>query len=144
MDSTAQKAFELVKKKMCEAPVLALPDFMKPFEVECDASSFMAKEVECKAAKWVEFYNLSTLQPSTRRQTNIVADALSRRHNLLGIMETKILGFEVMKESYKDDLELKEIMESCKNGVHGSFVIVDGFLFKGNKLCVPKVQFESC
>ncbi|XP_021737704.1 uncharacterized protein LOC110704217 [Chenopodium quinoa] len=201
----AQKAFELVKKKMCEAPVLALPDFMKPFEVECDASGkgigavliqekkpiayfseklsqgklnystydkeFYAmvraldhwshylrpqpfilhsdheslrfihgqKKLNARHAKWVEFlqsFNFATKYK--KGKTNIVADALSRRHNLLGIMETKILGFEVMKESYKDDLELKEIMESCKNGVHGSFVIIDGFLFKGNKLCVPK------
>ncbi|XP_021759479.1 uncharacterized protein LOC110724369 [Chenopodium quinoa] len=201
----AQKAFELVKKKMCEALVLALPDFMKPFEVECGASGkgigavliqekkpiayfseklsqgklnystydkeFYAmvraldhwshylrpqpfilhsdhesfrfihgqKKLNARHAKWVEFlqsFNFATKYK--KGKTNIVADALSRRHNLLGIMETKILGFEVMKESYKDDLELKEIMESCKNGVHGSFVIVDGFLFKGNKLCVPK------
>ncbi|XP_021727697.1 uncharacterized protein LOC110694841 [Chenopodium quinoa] len=152
----AQKAFELVKKKMCEAPVLALPDFMKPFEVECDASgkgigavliqekkpiAFIhgQKKLNARHAKWVEFlqsFNFATKYK--KGKTNIVADALSRRHNLLGIMETKILGFEVMKESYKDDLELKEIMESCKNGVHGSFVVIDGFLFKGNKLCVPK------
>ncbi|XP_021731525.1 uncharacterized protein LOC110698413 [Chenopodium quinoa] len=97
------------------------------------------KKLNARHAKWVEFlqsFNFATKYK--KGKTNIVADALSRRHNLLGIMETKILGFEVMKESYKDDLELKEIMESCKNGVHGSFVIVDGFLFKGNKLCVPK------
>ncbi|XP_021759482.1 uncharacterized protein LOC110724372 [Chenopodium quinoa] len=97
------------------------------------------KKLNARHAKWVEFlqsFNFATKYK--KGKTNIVADALSRRHNILGIMETKILGFEVMNESYKDDLELKEIMESCKNGVHGSFVIVDGFLFKGNKLCVPK------
>ncbi|XP_021776380.1 uncharacterized protein LOC110740208 [Chenopodium quinoa] len=157
----AQKAFELVKKKMCEAPVLALPDFMKPFEVECDASgkgigavliqekkpiAFIhgQKKLNARHAKWVEFlqsFNFATKYK--KGKTNIGEDALSRRHNLLGIMETKILGFEVMKESYKDDLELKEIMESCKNGVHGSFVIVDGFLFKGNKLCVPKGAIQE-
>ena len=32
------KAFNEVKKKMTEAPVMRLPDFTKPFEVECDAS----------------------------------------------------------------------------------------------------------
>jgi hypothetical protein len=34
----ANKAFEEVKKRMTEAPVMRLPDFTKVFEVECDAS----------------------------------------------------------------------------------------------------------
>ena len=33
------KAFNEVKQKMTEAPVMRLLDFTKPFEVECDASS---------------------------------------------------------------------------------------------------------
>ena len=33
----AIKTFNEVKQKMTEAPIMRLPDFTKPFEVECDA-----------------------------------------------------------------------------------------------------------
>ncbi|XP_074265615.1 uncharacterized protein LOC141588057 [Silene latifolia] len=65
--------------------------------------------------------------------SNIVADALSRRHSLLIELDARILGFEHIKELYKSDPEFsKEIIDPT-----GLYTVQDGYLFKGNRLCIP-------
>jgi len=35
----AEKGFQLLKEKITKRPILALPDFNKPFQVKCDANN---------------------------------------------------------------------------------------------------------
>ena len=66
----------------------------------------------------------------------MVADALSRRHSLLNFLNTHYLGFDLIKEIYKDDLDFSHILQECLKGAHKDFFIHEGFLFKGKILCV--------
>ena len=53
----AQNSFELIKKKVAEAPYLALSDFSRVFEVECDVSHTGIKVVLNQESKHIVFFN---------------------------------------------------------------------------------------
>ena len=90
-------------------------------------------------AKWVEFMQTFNFVAKYKTgKTNIVADALSRKHHLLSILETKILGFEMIKPLYLEDDDLKELYLECQSAPKGLFHVDHGFMFKGNRLCIPK------
>ena len=74
----------------------------------------------------------------------MVADALSRRYTLLNSLSAKLLGFEFIKELYQHDDDFGDIYTSCDNGaVSDDFYLFDGFLFKRNRLCIPKCSMRE-
>ncbi|KAK1596217.1 hypothetical protein QYE76_018556 [Lolium multiflorum] len=52
-----QNAFDELKKRLTEAPLLALPDFSKTFEIECDASGLGIGGVLMQNGKPVAYYS---------------------------------------------------------------------------------------
>ena len=184
-----EKAFQAIKEKLTHAPLLALPDFGKTFEIECDASGigiggvlmqggrpvayFSEKlsgptlnyptydkelyalvrvletwqhylwpkefvihsdhealkyiksqsKLSRRHAKWVEFIeSFPYVIKHKKGKENIVADALSRRYVLLSIMDAKILGFELIKDLYANDVDFGKVF--------------------GNSICMMDFYFE--
>ena len=89
-------------------------------------------------AKWVEFFQAYTFVIKHKSGTqNQVANALSRRCGLLSLMQVKVLGFEAIKELYKEDLDFSKVWSKCSKGAWKYFLLQDGYLFKNNQLCIP-------
>ncbi|RDX84959.1 hypothetical protein CR513_33921, partial [Mucuna pruriens] len=59
-----------------------------------------------------------------------MVNALARRHSLLAMLETKLLGFESLKDLHVGDDDFKEVYEFCANLANGGFFRHEGFLFK--------------
>ena len=94
-------------------------------------------------ATWVEFlqaYNFTIKHKIGVH--NVVANALSRKHALVTSMQVQVVGFNVLKELYKEDADFGEIWKVCANKPFKGFVRVDGFLFKGNTLCIPSCSLR--
>ncbi|XP_052880476.1 uncharacterized protein LOC128286797 [Gossypium arboreum] len=139
-------------------------DFAKTFEIECDASgvgigvvltqegrpvAYFSKKLSGahikgqhklnrRYAKWVEYLeSFPYVIKHKKGKDNIVADALSRRYTLLSYLDSKILGFALLKDTYANDSDFGEIYVNCENGVFDTFYRYEGFIFKEGKLCIP-------
>jgi hypothetical protein len=103
-----------------------------------------------KHAKWVEFMqNFTFVIKHISGTANKVVDALSRKCLLMQEFRVKTLGFDNLKEMYRDDLEFKEAYEASKNPTLRDrsqwieYMIQDGLLFRGNQLCIPKCSMRE-
>ncbi|GJY28429.1 putative reverse transcriptase domain-containing protein [Tanacetum coccineum] len=84
-----EEAFQILKQKLCSAPILALPDGTEDFVVYCDASlkgygavlmQREKKELNLRQRRWIEL--LSDYDCEIRyhpEKANVVVDALSRK-----------------------------------------------------------------
>ena len=52
-----EEAFQALKEKLTNSPVLTLPDFSKTFEIECDASDVCVGDVLMQKKKSIAFFS---------------------------------------------------------------------------------------
>jgi hypothetical protein len=71
-----------------------------------------------KHAKWVEFMqNFTFVIKHISGTANKVVDALSRKCFLMQEFKVKTLGFDNLKEMYRDDPDFKEAYEASENPI---------------------------
>lgn len=95
-------------------------------------------------AKWVAYLQEYTFSLKHQAGTvNRVADALSRHHTLLVTMSSRVTGFEVFVDMYEDDPSFGKIVKEVTTGQRHDFVLHNGFLFKGRRLCIPDCSLRQ-
>lgn len=95
-------------------------------------------------AKWVELLqDFSFVIRHKAGSANTVADALSRRNSLLVSVRLQVHGFDIFKQLYHEDLDFALAWEGCPQRPFHNFVKQDGFLFRHNKLCVPRCSLRD-
>ena len=69
---------------------------------------------------------------------------MSRRTEILAVMSTEIVRFEQMKELYAGDPNFKRIWEKYfTGGPCDDYHIHEGYLMKGNQLCIPESSLRE-
>nr|GEW17713.1 reverse transcriptase domain-containing protein [Tanacetum cinerariifolium] len=105
-----EAAFQLLKQKLCSAPILALPEGVEDFVAYCDASHKglgavlmqREKELNMRHRRWLEL--LSDYDCEIRyhpEKANVVADALSRKERIKPLRVRALvmtIGLDLLKE----------------------------------------------
>ncbi|GJY14823.1 putative nucleotidyltransferase, ribonuclease H [Tanacetum coccineum] len=163
----AELAFQVVKEKLTTAPILILPDFSKVFELHTDASKVAIGGVLSQGGRPVAYFSEKLTEPKSRHirtqdkvshkhgrwlaflekftfvvkhktsVANRAADALSRRSGLLVTMQVDVPGLDVIRDMVTVDPYFSVVLQGVQAGEKPDFFLHDGFLFKGNQLCIP-------
>ena len=72
-----------------------------------------------------------------------MADALSRRYAIVSTLNAKLLGLKYVKELYANYDDFASVYGVREKAAFEKFCRLDGYLFKGNRLCVPNSSMRE-
>ncbi|GKA52991.1 putative nucleotidyltransferase, ribonuclease H [Tanacetum coccineum] len=93
--------------------------------------------------RWLAFLEKFTFV--VKHKTGVAnrpADALSRRSGLLVTMKVDVPGLDVIRDMVTVDLYFLVVLQGVQAGEKPNFFLHDGFLFKGNQLCIPDLSLR--
>ncbi|GJR74756.1 putative nucleotidyltransferase, ribonuclease H [Tanacetum coccineum] len=100
-------------------------------------------KVSHKHGRWLAFLEKFTFVVKHKTGvSNRAADALSRRSNLLVSMQVDVPGLDVIREQLTLDPYFSNVLQGVQSGQKPDFNIHDGFIFKGNQLCIPHTSLR--
>ena len=104
-------------------------------------------KLSAKHARWVEFLGEYTFVLKHRSGVeNKVTDGLSRVATLLHVMSTEVIGFDRLRDEYARCPDFGIIHQEVSSGNRREFVdfvVHDGLLFRGTRLCIPRTSFKD-
>lgn len=100
---------------------------------------YSQKKLAARHVEWSSFLQQFNFSPKYKfGESNTIADALSQRSLILTVMSTQVTGFKELKNQYIADPDFSHIITELQTNDMLPYRLHDGYLFKGNQLCIPK------
>ncbi|KAH9648161.1 WD REPEATS REGION domain-containing protein [Citrus sinensis] len=134
--SEQERAFNLIKEKLVSAPLLALPNFTKTFEIECDASSIGIGAVLMQEWRPIAYFSEklsgAALNYLTydKKMYALVRALETWQHYLLPkefVIHTDHESLKHLKGQGKENVVADALSRRSKKGNDSVFVVVDRF-----------------
>ncbi|KAA0037078.1 uncharacterized protein E6C27_scaffold86G001810 [Cucumis melo var. makuwa] len=139
-----QESFNDIKKRLTSSPLLQLLDFTSPFEVAIDACGTGIGAVLSQKGHPVEYFSEKLSPP--RQSWSTYEQELYALIRALKQWEYYLLftAFKHLSDLYIEDADFADTWYKWNNYLKADdYHIVEGFLFKGEQLCIPHTSLRE-